>query len=38
MITLLLRIQVHAIIYETAYFYNWLGGFVYNCMHQIMRV
>ena len=31
--TLLPRIQVHALIYETAYFCNWLGGFVFTCMH-----
>ena len=28
-ITLLPRIQVHALIYKTAHFCKWLGGFVY---------
>ena len=36
--TLSPRIQVHALIYETAYFLEWSGGFVYKCLHQIMRV
>ena len=36
--TLLPRIQVHALIYETAHFCDWLDGFAYKCMHQIMRV
>ena len=31
-------IQVHALIYKIAHFCNWLGGLVYKCMHQIMRV
>ena len=31
--TLLPRIQVHALIYETGHFCKWLGGFVYRCMH-----
>ena len=36
--TLLPRIQVHAFIYETTHFCKWSGGFVYKCVHQIMRV
>ena len=35
---LLLHIQVHALIYETAQFLERSGGFVYKRMHQVIRV
>ena len=33
--TLLPRIHVHALIYETAHFVEWSGGFAYKCMHKL---
>ena len=37
LLTLLPRIQMHPLIYETAYFLDWPSSFVYKCMHQIIR-
>ena len=35
--SLLPCIHVHALIYKTAHCFVWSGGFVYNCMHQVIR-